>query len=85
MLHKKWILALGLLIGLLFASPAAVFAQTPEPQPPPEATPLLESRQATSSPALGSPAEVTPEGTGDIPAKDPTSKGAEEELSLIHI
>ncbi len=54
MLHKKSILALGLLIGLLFASPAAVFAQTPEPQPLPEATLLLESPQATPSPAPGS-------------------------------
>ena len=42
---RRWILTLGLalLIGLLIASPAAVFAQTPEMPPLPEATPLLES------------------------------------------
>ena len=83
MLHKKWILALGLLIGLLFASPAAVFAQTPEPQPLPEVTPLLEGQQATPSTAPGSPDEVTPEGTGSIPAEgaalEDTGEGGEPE------
>ena len=74
-----WILALALLIGLLFASPAAVFAQTPEPQPLPEATPLLESPQSTPGPAPGSPAEVTPEDPGGLPVEGATSQGTEEE------
>jgi small-conductance mechanosensitive channel len=75
-----WILtlALGLLIGLLFASPAVVFAQTPEPQPLPEATPLWESQQATPGPAPVSSAEVAPEGTGGLPAEGATSEAAEE-------
>jgi MscS family membrane protein len=66
----KRMLALALLIGLLSASPAGVFAQGPEPQPPPEATPLLEGRrQATPAPESTSSVEVTAEGTGEVPVE----------------
>jgi small-conductance mechanosensitive channel len=77
---EKWILALGLvlLIGLMSTGPAAVFGQTPEPQPLPAATPLLESRQATPSPPSENSAEVTPEGTGEAQVEGATSESTEE-------
>jgi MscS family membrane protein len=66
------LLTLGLLLALLSASAAVAFAQTPEAQPLPEATPLLGGRQAAPGPAPMSSVEVAAEGTGDVPGEDAT-------------
>jgi len=62
-----WPLTLAVLLLLLSASLPVAFAQTPEAQPLPEATPLLEGRRATPDPASVSSGEVTAEGTGEVP------------------
>jgi len=67
-----WPLTLALLLLLLIASLPVAFAQTPEAQPLPEATPLLEGRRATPDPVPVSSGEVTAEGTGEVPGEDAT-------------
>jgi MscS family membrane protein len=71
-------LGLALLIGLLGTIPVAVVAQTPEPQPLPEATPALERRQATLSPLPESPAEATLEATTGVSAGGTTPEAMGE-------
>jgi len=61
-------LGLALWISFLAAGQAVVVAQTPEPQPLSEATPVLERLQATMSPPPAGSAEATPEGATSEPA-----------------
>jgi MscS family membrane protein len=67
-------LSLVLWIGFLAAAQAVVVAQTPEPQPLPEVTPVLERLQATVSPQPAGSVEATPEATAPVPAEGATSE-----------
>jgi len=74
------VLGLGLCIGLLCPSQLVGIAQTPEPQPSPEATPALEGRrQITPVPTPEDSDQATPEGTTDVSVEGATPKGAGEE------
>jgi MscS family membrane protein len=67
-------------IGLLGTSQAMVVAQTPEPQPSPEATRMLEGLQATLALTPGNTLAVTPEvtGTADVSVEGATPDGTGE-------
>jgi MscS family membrane protein len=73
------ILGLVLWIGLLGASQLAVVAQTPEPQPSPEATRVLEGLQTTLAPTPEDIDQATPEGTADVSVEGATPEGTGEE------
>ncbi len=77
------ILGFVLWIGLLGASQVAVVAQTPEPQPSPQATRVLAGLQVTPAPAPEGANEATPEGTGGVSVEgvtpEDTGEGGEPE------
>ena len=83
------LLGLAVLIGLLGASPAAVVAQTPEPQRLPEATLVMETLQAPLSPAASSSAEVPPKGTDgplvEAATPEDTGEGGETEPAATRV
>jgi hypothetical protein len=82
------ILGLVLWLCCMAAGQALVVAQSPEPLPSPETTPVLERRQATPSPlpdvsppatledtAGASESNTTAEATGEVATPEPTPTG----------
>jgi MscS family membrane protein len=73
------ILGAVLWLGLLGGVQAAVVAQTPEPQPSPEATRVLEGLQATLAPTPEDAGLATPQGTARVSVQEATPEGTGEE------
>ncbi|MFN2292575.1 MAG: mechanosensitive ion channel domain-containing protein [Anaerolineae bacterium] len=71
-------LSLVLWIGFQAAGQAVIVAQTPEPQPLPEVTPVTERLQATLSSEPEGSGVASPEATAPVPAEGATSEPAAE-------